>query len=235
MVQPNYVLPLSSPLLTLEMAGGKGANLARLMRAGFPVPGGFMVSTPAYRAFVEQAGLNEIIARETAALDANDPEQLEAVSARIRGWFEQQPVPEEIARGILESYCEIGQPPVAVRSSATAEDLPEFSFAGQQDTYLNVRGEAALLDAVRSCWGSLWTARAIGYRARNAVPQEGIALAVVVQAMVESESSGVMFTANPLTGQRGEVVIDAIFGLGEALVSGRSEPDQIIVRKSRNG
>ena len=119
--------------------------------------------------------------------------------------------------------------PVAVRSSATAEDLPDLSFAGQQDTFLNVVGDAALLDAVVRCWSSLWTAHAIAYRARNGIPQEGVALAVVVQAMVESESSGVLFTANPLTGKRTETVIDATLGLGEALVSGQVEPDHYVV------
>ncbi len=120
-------------------------------------------------------------------------------------------------------------PAVAVRSSATAEDLPDLSFAGQQDTFLNVVGDAALLEAVVRCWSSLWTARAIAYRARNGIPQEGVALAVVVQAMVESEASGVLFTANPLTGKRTETVIDATLGLGEALVSGQVEPDHYVV------
>ncbi len=118
---------------------------------------------------------------------------------------------------------------MAVRSSATAEDLPNLSFAGQQDTFLNVIGEGAVLEAVLKCWGSLWTARAIGYRARNNIPHEGLALAVVVQRMVESEASGVLFTANPLTGLRAESAIDAVFGLGEALVSGQVEPDHYVV------
>ena len=122
--------------------------------------------------------------------------------------------------------------PVAVRSSATAEDLPEMSFAGQQDTYLNVVGEEALLKAVVECWSSLWTARAIGYRQRNGVPHASVALAVVVQEMVESQASGVLFTANPLTGLRSETVIDATLGLGEALVSGQVEPDHYVVDPS---
>ncbi len=119
-----------------------------------------------------------------------------------------------------------------MRSSATAEDLPDLSFAGQQDTYLNVSGQAALLEAVRSCWGSLWTARAIGYRAHNGLPQDGVSLAVVVQAMVQAEAAGVLFTANPLTGRRTESAIDATLGLGEALVSGQVEPDHYLVESA---
>jgi pyruvate,water dikinase len=137
--------------------------------------------------------------------------------------------PDGLAEEIGRCYHQLGGPPVAVRSSATAEDLPEMSFAGQQDTFLQIIGIDSLLKAVVDCWSSLWTARAIGYRARNHVPQEGAALAVVVQRMVESASSGVMFTANPLTGLRSETVIDAAFGLGEALVSGLVEPDHYVV------
>ncbi len=124
--------------------------------------------------------------------------------------------------------------PVAVRSSATAEDLPDLSFAGQQDTYLNVIGEEEILKAVINCWSSLWTARAIGYRLRNHIPQDEVALAVVVQKMVPSDVSGVLFTANPLTGLRSETVIDATLGLGEALVSGQVEPDHYVVDSIRN-
>ena len=133
---------------------------------------------------------------------------------------------------ILDAYAGLGRPAVAVRSSATAEDLPEMSFAGQQDTYLNVIGADALLQAVVACWSSLWTARAISYRERNGVAHVDVALAVVVQQMVESEASGVLFTANPLTGLRSETVIDATVGLGEALVSGQVEPDHFVVEMS---
>jgi pyruvate,water dikinase len=137
-----------------------------------------------------------------------------------------------LAKAICDAYASMGKPSVAVRSSATTEDLPEASFAGQQDTFLNVTGDEALLKAVVRCWSSLWTARAIGYRARNGIEHQGAALAVVVQEMVESETSGVLFTANPLTGKRTETVVDATFGLGEALVSGQVEPDHYIVDPS---
>ena len=138
-------------------------------------------------------------------------------------------LPAALAQELQTAYARLGNPPVAVRSSATAEDLPELSFAGQQDTYLNVIGADFLLHAVVDCWASLWTARAIGYRLRNHVPHSGTALAVVVQQMVESQAAGVLFTANPLSGLRSETVIDAAFGLGEALVSGRVEPDHYVV------
>ena len=150
-------------------------------------------------------------------------------------------MPASLEQAIREAYARLdagpvaqpGLPAVAVRSSATAEDLPDLSFAGQQDTYLNIIGAQALLQAVIDCWSSLWTARAIGYRARNGIPQQDLALAVVVQQMVQSEASGVLFTANPLTGVRAETVIDATLGLGEALVSGQVEPDQYVVDTTR--
>lgn len=224
-----WVLPLDSPAANLENAGGKGANLARLAGAGFPVPGGFLIPTAAYRAFVAANGLQPAILAALAAARPDDPDALQAASASIRARFEAGALPAELAAAILAAYVELGRPAVAVRSSATAEDLPDLSFAGQQDTYLNIAGDQALLAAVARCWGSLWTARAIGYRARNSIAPDGVALAVVVQAMVQSEASGVLFTANPLTGLRSETAIDAALGLGEALVSGLVEPDHYLV------
>lgn len=221
----------------LALAGGKGANLGALIRAGLPVPDGFCVTTPAYLRFVEVNGLQEQIRRITAGLQAENPAALDAASEAIRGQFEAGTVPDEIAAEICEAYARLIPAPaaVAVRSSATAEDLPNLSFAGQQDTYLNVIGEGELVKAVLRCWASLWTARAIGYRIRNAIGHEDIALAVVVQKMVASEASGVLFTANPLTGKRSETVIDATLGLGEALVSGAVEPDHYEVAMDGSG
>jgi pyruvate,water dikinase len=216
----------------LALAGGKGANLGALFQAGLPVPGGFCVTTPAYLHFVEANRLEPQIMRLTADLHAEDPQELDAASAAIRKLFEDCTVPQEIAAEIRAAYAQLSAPvpaAVAVRSSATAEDLPTLSFAGQQDTYLNVVGETQVVQAVLRCWASLWTARAIGYRMRNAIPNEEIALAVVVQQMVNSEASGVLFTANPLSGKRTEIVIDATLGLGEALVSGMVEPDHYVV------
>ena len=164
-----------------------------------------------------------------AALQPEDPTEMQAASRAIRGWFAGSSLSPELAAALREAYATLGQPPVAVRSSATAEDLPELSFAGQQDTFLHVIGAEALLEAVVRCWSSLWTARAIGYRARYGFPHGEVALAVVVQEMVPAEASGVLFTANPLTGVRTQTVIDATLGLGEALVSGQVEPDHYVV------
>ncbi|MBN1428432.1 MAG: phosphoenolpyruvate synthase, partial [Anaerolineae bacterium] len=216
---------------SLPLAGGKGANLGALLQAGFPVPPGFCVTTDAYRAFVEANHLQEDILRACENLQADNPAALEAASTTIRSRFAAGKIPTDIADAIRCAYADLNRQSiaVAVRSSATAEDLPDMSFAGQQDTYLNIVGEAALLKAVVDCWGSLWTARAIGYRARNGIAQGDVALAVVVQQMVPSEASGVLFTANPLTGKRSETVIDATLGLGEALVSGQVEPDHYVV------
>ena len=225
-----YLLPLDSPAATLPVAGGKAANLARLIRAGFPVPGGFIVTTAAYDAFVAANGLAAFI-RETLAGCAFDaPAALEAASAAIRAQFGAARLPDDLAAALRSAYLaqDLASVAVAVRSSATAEDLPDLSFAGQQDTFLNVVGTESLLRAVIDCWSSLWTARAIGYRARNGIAHEGASLAIAVQQMVDAEMAGVLFTANPLTGHRGETVIDAVAGLGDALVSGQVEPDHVV-------
>ncbi|MEZ4682238.1 MAG: PEP/pyruvate-binding domain-containing protein [Caldilineaceae bacterium] len=223
------VLPLDHNDVTLAMVGGKGMNLTKLARAGFSVPGGFLVTTAAYTAFVAANRLVTTIETALTDTDLQDPAALERASTQIRQAFVAGEIPVALRTDIAQAYQALDCPPVAVRSSATAEDLPDMSFAGQQDTYLNIVGEAALLDAVKECWGSLWTARAIGYRQRNRIAHSDVALSVVVQAMVQSEVSGVLFTANPLTGNRHETVIDATLGLGEALVSGLVEPDHYIV------
>ncbi len=223
----------------LERVGGKGANLAELTQAGFQVPPGFLITTNAYRAFVETNQLQAQIASLVRQTRSDDPAALEETSTQIRALFEKGALPETSAAEIKDAYLTLipaqphTAPPVAVRSSATAEDLPGFAFAGQQETYLNVMGAEAVLEAVKKCWSSLWTARAIGYRARNNIPSEGLALAVVVQHMIASESSGVLFTANPVTGKRAEMVMDASFGLGEAIVSGQVQPDHYVVDTRR--
>ncbi len=226
------VIPLDAPLANLANAGGKGRNLAQMLKAGFSVPGGFIVTTDAYRVFVEVNDLESFIHRELDAVSAWEISRLDIASDRIRKKFSQGVIPLILETTLKEAHLLWEHTPLAVRSSATAEDLPEASFAGQQETFLNVIGYEETKKAIVDCWSSLWTARAIAYRARNDIPQRTVALAVVVQEMVPADVSGIVFTANPLNGTRTELVVDAIFGLGEALVSGQVEPDHFVVEKS---
>lgn len=201
-----WCVPLDSVSRTdLPIAGGKGANLGELLRAGFSVPDGFVVTTEAYRS-------------ATAALAAPSRMAVAAIE-----------VPAAVVSSIRTAYERLGAGPVAVRSSATAEDLPGAAFAGQQDTYLGVVGAQAVIDAVRDCWASLWSERAIAYRARLDIPEDAVAIAVVVQRMVAADWAGVMFTADPVTGDRDLVVIDSSVGLGESVVSGSVTPDHAVV------
>ncbi len=160
-----FILSLADPDATLETVGGKGASLAKLTRAGLPVPGGFHITTAAYREFVAANGIQPKILEALAGVDADDAATLEPASRRIAAYFIEGSIPAEIEAAISAAYAQLGAIPVAVRSSATAEDLPEASFAGQQDTFLNISGTGAVLDAVKRCWASLWTGRAIAYRA----------------------------------------------------------------------
>src|SRR5215204_6265794 len=215
----------------LPVAGGKAANLGELVRAGLPVPGGFCVTTAAYDLVAADAGLEPTLAA-LAGTPPEDTKRLTGLAAEARSRLSDASVPDALARAISEAYGELGdgEPgPVAVRSSATAEDLPFASFAGQQDTYLNVVGVESVLDAVRRCWASLWTDRAVSYRATNGIDPHGVRLAVAVQSMVDSAVAGVLFTANPVTGKRRQAVIDASPGLGEAVVSGMVNPDHFVV------
>ena len=177
-----YILKLHSPDATLELVGGKGASLARLAVAGLPVPPGFQITTHAYRRFVSANCLAQAILSAAAQARADDPATLDRASAQIQSLVAQGTLPDDIAALIRQSYAELGagDPPVAVRSSATAEDLPGMSFAGQLETYLNVCGGDHVLAAVKRCWGSLWTARALGYRARQGIRPEDLSIAVVV-------------------------------------------------------
>ena len=221
--------PLNSSDFNLETAGGKALNLSHLARANFNVPAGFVLSTAAYISFIDHNHLNQAIGAGLVNASAEQPASLEQVSKSIRSAFSAGLVPAEVQRSIEAAHQRLGGTPLAVRSSATAEDLPDLSFAGLQDTYLNVLGVEALTNAVIGCWSSLWTARAIGYRIRNQIVHQEAAVAVIIQEMVLSDVSGVLFTANPLSGLRSESVIDATFGLGEALVSGQVEPDHFVI------
>ncbi|WP_284985519.1 PEP/pyruvate-binding domain-containing protein [Arthrobacter sp. fls2-241-R2A-172] len=213
----------------LSEVGGKAANLGELVSAGLPVPPGFCLTTHAYRRALAAAGLDTVL-RELFEAGSTDTGTLNSLAARARSVVLDAGIPGEVAEAVLAAYRELGEEvPVAVRSSATAEDLPGASFAGQQDTFLNVVGAEAVLDAVGRCWASLWTDRAVSYRTTNGVDHSSVALAVVIQEMVASATAGVMFTANPVTGKRHEAVIDASPGLGEAVVSGAVNPDQYVV------
>ncbi len=234
-VQANIILPFAAIDRTLlPIVGGKAANLGEMLQAGLPVPPGFCVTTVAYALVAESADLEPILA-ELATTRADDTAHLAKLAAAARACLLAAPVPTSIAEAITEAYRALGgggvvEPiPVAVRSSATAEDLPYASFAGQQDTYLNVVGVDAVIDAVRRCWASLWTDRAVSYRASNGIDQRTVRLAVAVQRMVDATVAGVLFTANPLTGKRRQAVIDASPGLGEAVVSGAVNPDHFVV------
>jgi pyruvate,water dikinase len=223
----DYVLPLDDQNASLEVVGGKAASLARMARAGLPVPGGYYLTTSAYRSFVIENELQSHILKALEDVEISKPETLEKASQAITSQFTNALIPEDIAEAVLRAYDALpgDSPTVAVRSSATAEDLPEASFAGQQETYLNVSGTDALLVAVRKCWASLWTARAISYRARQGISPDGVTLAVVVQTLVLAEAAGILFTANPLNGRRDQMLINASWGLGEAVVGGLVTPD----------
>lgn len=216
---------------TISEVGGKGINLVRLTRAGFPVPDGRIIGTAAYRMFVGD-GLLGRIADRVAGLVATDLDGLERASTEIRGWFAATPLSAALRQAILDGCAPLLTGRLAVRSSATTEDLPDLSFAGQQDTVLGVGGPDALVEAVVVCWSSLWTARTIGYRIRAGIDHADVALAVVVQRLIDATVSGVMFTADPVTGRRDRTVVDATYGLGEALVSGQVEPDHLEIDRS---
>ncbi|MHA6615715.1 PEP/pyruvate-binding domain-containing protein [Pseudonocardia sp. DLS-67] len=228
----TYVLALDADAADLATVGGKGASLATLQRAGLPVPPGFHVTTAAYRRFVADHGLQN---RIVAAAGTTESDAIAAL-------FAAHAVPDELAGSIKEAYAALGEPAVAVRSSATAEDLPGASFAGQQDTFLDVRGADAVIDAVRRCWASLWTARAIEYRRREGINPDDVAISVVVQELVDADAAGVLFTADPVTGATDRMVVNATWGLGESLVGGQVTPDELVldaatgaVRERRTG
>src|SRR6266542_2829540 len=215
----------------LALVGGKGANLGELSQAGFDVPPGFVVTTTAYDLLLQENNLHTRLAGLLQSLNLNNPDSIEKVSQQIRDVLQQASIPERIINEIAKAYRDLNNRAVAVRSSATAENLPEAAFACQQETFLNIIDEHALMDSVRACWMSLWSERAILYRARQNVDQSTVKLAVVIQEMVPADVAGVMFTANPVSGERDELVIDANPGLGEAVVAGMVTPDHFVISK----
>ena len=212
------------------LVGGKGANLGEMTQAQVPVPPGFIVTAGAYFRFLETSGLRPKIEAMLAGLDHRNNDALQKASQQIKQAIIDTPMPEELARQIRDAYRKLGGA-VAVRSSATAEDLPSASFAGQQSTFLNVAGEADVVAAVRACWASLFEARAIFYRVENGFEHMKVGIAVPVQRMVQSERSGVMFTVEPVSSDDTKIVIEAVCGLGEAIVSGQVTPDLYMVDK----
>ena len=219
----------------LLLVGGKGANLGEMSHAGFPVPPGYCVTTHAFQHFIAGCAEGESLYKRLETLTDKEVESVRRVGQYVRQTLMGVAIPVEVRDAVKQAWQEQGADRAyAVRSSATAEDLPEASFAGQQDTYLNIIGETALLDAIRRCWVSLFTDRAILYRIQNNFPHRQVQLSVVVQQMIMAETSGILFTADPVTGHRHTLTIDASFGLGEALVGGLVTPDTYRVDKRAN-
>jgi len=220
----------------IPLVGGKGANLGEMTKAGFPVPNGFIVTSLAYYHFIEVNKLKDKIKSCLHNLDVSNSKNLESASIKVKKLIISSPIPKEIAQEIFKAYFHLEHkllrhPLVAVRSSATAEDLPTASFAGQQETFLNVQGEANVLEKIRECWASLFTARAIFYRETSKFDHFKVGIAVPVQKMVESEKSGIMFSIDPLTNDKKRIIIEAIYGLGELIVQGMVTPDHYEVDK----
>lgn len=219
----------------IPLVGGKGANLGEMVKAGFPVPIGFAVTVVAYDIFLKENNLSIKIKKTLAEIDVNDPGQLDGASKNITGILIKSKIPDSVAREVISAYKKLSgrlkHSLVAVRSSATAEDLPEASFAGQQETFLNIKGEASLLESIRACWASLFTARAIFYREHNKIDHEQVKISVIVQKMIQSEVSGVMFSIDPVTNEKDRIVIEAVWGLGELIVQGSVVPDRYVVQK----
>ena len=215
----------------VAIVGGKGANLGEMTNAGIPVPPGFIVTSSTYFDFLRQTNLSDKIRGLLEPVDVNNSKQLQQVAAEVRQLICRAAMPPEIASQIREAYIAMGRGLVAVRSSATAEDLPDASFAGQQRTFLNVQGDEEVVTAVHECWASLFEARAIFYRVQQNYDHFNVGIAVPVQRMVQSEVSGVMFTVEPVTSDRSKIAIEAVIGLGEMIVSGDVTPDTYIINK----
>lgn len=222
---------------SLPQVGGKNASLGELIKADIRVPPGFAVTTDSYQQFITQTGIKNSIFKILSEMKAGDIASLNAASASIQELIQGSTLSEEIRTAIDKAYgelcdnCRVLAMPVAVRSSATAEDLPTASFAGQQDTYLWIQGVDAVTEKVQRCWASLFTPRAIDYRVKNNFPHEKVLISVGIQKMVNSRAAGVMFTLNPTDGDISKVVIEGSWGLGETVVSGSVNPDKFVVDK----
>jgi len=222
---------------SLPTVGGKNASLGEMIKAGIRVPPGFAVTTGSYACFIEKAEIGKKIFQLLSNLNPDNIKALNGAAAEIQDLIKTTAIPDDVQQAIVEHYhllcgsCGVESIPVAVRSSATAEDLPTASFAGQQDTYLWVTGADQVVENVRKCWASLFTPRAISYRIKNQFPHEKVLISVGVQKMVNSRAAGVMFTLNPTNGDVSKVVIEGSWGLGETVVSGSVNPDKFVVDK----
>jgi pyruvate,water dikinase len=222
---------------SLPLVGGKNASLGEMINAGIRVPPGFAVTTNSYSVFMEKAGINNTIFSLLADLDPDNMAALNQTAEKVQEMIKTAVIPDDVQKMIGDGYsllcekCRVDALPVAVRSSATAEDLPTASFAGQQDTYLWITGADRVIESVRRCWASLYTPRAISYRVKNDFPHEKVLISVGVQKMVNSRAAGVMFTLNPTNGDISKVVIEGSWGLGETVVSGSVNPDKFVVDK----
>jgi pyruvate, water dikinase len=221
-----------------DKLGGKGASLARMSNAEFPVPIGFSVTTDAYKEVLELSGLKDAVMQRLTDISYDDLTTLDPISAEIRQQIVQMNMPLDLQNAIKNDYRKLcfltnsdDDLPVAVRSSANAEDLPDASFAGQQDTYLWIVGENAVVEHVKKCWASLFTSRAISYRRDHNIAEDSVLMSVVIQKMVNAKVAGVAMTLNPINGDRSKIVLDASWGLGEAVVSGEVTPDNFLVDK----
>ena len=213
------------------MVGGKALNLSKLISADLPVPPGFLVLTTAYEDFVTVNSLQQEIEQLAYTISPDVPATAEAAAHRLSERFEQGTIPAEVEEAIRDAYQQLASPIVAVRSSATAEDLPGASFAGQHETFLGLSNSEEVFSALKRCWASLWSVRALIYRQRQGIAHASVRMAVIVQRMVQASASGVLFTCNPVTGARDELVLNASWGLGEAIVSGQVSPDTVLLEK----
>ena len=230
----SAIVWLDEPAATAAHTGGKGASLVQLHRGGFPVPPGFVVTAEGYRRFAEAIGLRPPVEALLAVPDLRVPKVARDAVAPLVQLLERASLPPDLSNEIRRAYADLrarGVAVVAARSSALSEDGASASSAGLYETYLNLRDADAVLDAVRRCYASLWSQRAVQYRAFKGLGGPGEAMAVVVMALVPAETAGVAFTANPITGDRGQIVINASWGLGEAVVSGRVTPDNFVLDK----
>ncbi|MBI3443374.1 phosphoenolpyruvate synthase, partial [Candidatus Woesebacteria bacterium] len=219
----------------LPLVGGKGANLGEMVKVGFPVPPGFAITVPSYDLFLSENNLEKWISDTLKSVNPNNPAELNQAANSIQKKILASEIPDDVVRETVRAYKKLSgflkKALVAVRSSATAEDLPKASFAGQQATFLNVKGESNLLLKVRECWASLYTPRAIFYREENKIPHQKVKISVIIQKMIQSETSGVAFTVDPVTNDKDKIIIEAVWGLGEMIVQGSVVPDKYVIQK----